>query len=444
MTETDEQVSPVKKPTVEALRGPFFWLTAFYVVYCARPEDWIPMGATPLAKITAIAAFLGLLMSAGKTQRSFKDLPKEAGYLLVLIGLLFVSGLLSPIWKGGAVSHTLDFSKVYVVWVLTFLLVTTVARLRRIIFIQTASVALVAVVSIVKGHSLPRLAGVLGGIYGNPNDLAFAMVLTLPFALMFMLTTKSVVRKLLWIASMLAMAAALVLTASRAGFIDVVIAGTVCLWHFGIKGKRYYLIAAAGLFGLLLLTVAGGTLKERFTALWSEDPDSQLANSALSSVEAREFLMRRAVEGIEHYPVLGVGIRNFQEYSTIWHDVHMTYLQICVEGGIPVFILYLLFFRAGFVNLKKLRKRKDLDEETRLFVGALHSTLIGFAVGALFAPEAYQFFPYFTIAYTSALVAMLREREKAAVPVKSLPGQDQVSAETYARNRTNDELSYVR
>jgi len=26
----------------EPLPGAFFWLCAFYVVYCARPEDWIP------------------------------------------------------------------------------------------------------------------------------------------------------------------------------------------------------------------------------------------------------------------------------------------------------------------------------------------------------------------------------------------------------------------
>jgi hypothetical protein len=38
--------------------------------------------------------------------------------------------------------------------------------------------------------------------------------------------------------------------------------------------------------------------------------------------------------------------------------------------------------------------------------------LIGFVVGALFAPEAYQFFPYFAIAYTSALVATVAERER--------------------------------
>ena len=70
-----------------------------------------------------------------------------------------------------------------------------------------------------------------------------------------------------------------------------------------------------------------------------------------------------------------------------------------------------MFIGCGFKNLRVMRKTKDLDEHTILFVGALHSSLIGFVVGALFAPEAYQFFPYFAIAFTAALRQIVKERE---------------------------------
>src|SRR5580692_11220839 len=182
-----------------SLNGAFFWLSAFYIVYCARPEDWIPgLKYLPLAKITGILALLGLLNSLGRTQRKFKDLPRESKYLLAMIGVLFLSAFLSPIWKGGALNHTIDFAKVYIVWVLTFLLVTDFKRLRRIIYIQAVSVAVISTVSIIMGHSRPRLEGVIGGIYSNPNDLAFAIVLTLPFCLAFLVTNKNVIQKLAW------------------------------------------------------------------------------------------------------------------------------------------------------------------------------------------------------------------------------------------------------
>jgi len=409
---TAEAVAPPRKQA--SLKGAFFWLSAFYVVYCARPEDWIPgLKYLPLAKISGILALLGLLQSLSRTRRKFKDLPREAGYLLALIGILFLSGLLSPVWRGGALNHTIDFSKVAIAWILTFLLVTEMDRLRRIIYIQSASVAVICVVSVIRGHSQPRLDGVIGGIYSNPNDLAFSIVLTLPFCLAFMLTSKNGLGKALWIGGMLVMSLALFMTASRGGFVTLVITGAICLWHFGVRGKRLFLIVGSGLTVAIMLAVAGGPLMARMGGVTGSG-DTLQQEKAYESYLQRKYLAQRAIEGIEQYPVLGIGIRNFQEYSGVWRDVHVTYLQIAVEGGIPSLVLYLLFFGRGFGNLKKLRRRKDLDPHTTLFVGALHSSMVGFIVGALFAPEAYQFFPYFSVAYTAVLVATIREKEADA------------------------------
>jgi hypothetical protein len=393
----------------------FFWLSAFYLVYCARPEDWLPgLSVLPLAKITGIGAFLAFLFGAGRGKRKFRDLPIESYYLLGLIVILTISSVLSPVWKGGSVSRTTDFAKVYVVWVLTFLLMTDLPRFRRIVFIQAGSVPLICFWSVLKGAGHDRLDGVLGGIYSNPNDLAFAIVLSLPFCLMFLLTARSKFRKLLWVAGMLVMAKALFMTASRGGFITLVVAGIVCMWHFGIKGKRLYLIAVMSVVVVVLFATEGGTLKERFASMWTDRSDLEHQGKvAYDSYEQRQFLMEKAVECIERYPILGIGTRNFETYSTVWREVHMTYLQITAEGGIPSLILYLLFFGKGFTNLRRLLKRRDLSPEVKLFSGALHSSLVGFVVGALFSPEAYQFFPFFAVAYTSALNAYVQETDKA-------------------------------
>jgi O-antigen ligase len=271
-------------------------------------------------------------------------------------------------------------------------------------------VAVISAVSIIKGHSRPRLEGVIGGIYSNPNDLAFAVVITLPFCLAFLLTSKSAVARVCWVGGILIMSLTLFMTASRGGFVMLVISGAVCLWHFGVRGRRVSLIVGAGFTVVLLLVFAGRPLMKRMGAI-SGEVDTQEEARAYGSYEQRTYLMKRALHGIAEYPILGMGIKNFQIYSEVWRDVHMTYLQIAVEGGIPSLILYLLFFGRGFSNLRKLLRRRDLGEHTTLLVGALHSSLIGFVVGALFGPEAYQFFPYFAIAYTSALVATVNEQE---------------------------------
>jgi hypothetical protein len=392
-------------------KNAFFWLSAFFVVYCARPEDWIPgLKYIPLGKVTAILAMWGLFNSLGKTKRTFKDLPKEANLLLAMIILFYIGGFLSPVWKGGAVNRTIDFSKIYVVWVLIFLLITTFDRLRRVIFIQVFSVVVVCAAAIVKGHSTPRLDGVLGGIYANPNDLAFAIVLSLPFALAFMVSAKNMFVKAFWVVGMLIMALAIFMTASRAGFIDLVISGSVTLYYFAIKGKRLYLILATALVGVVVMGAVGGKLYDRFAALSGNSATDQ---SAYGSYEQRKYLMVRAVDAIENYPVFGVGLRNFATYSLVWRDVHMTYLEVASEGGIFILVLFLMFFWRGFRNLRVLHKMKNLDTDTVLFVGALQSSLVGFVVGACFAPEAYQFFPYFAVAFTATLLQTVKEQQQA-------------------------------
>jgi len=409
----------------EPLAGAFFWLSAFYVAYCARPEDWIPgLANVPLAKISGIFALVALLMSAGRSRRRLRDLPREAIYFLAIICLLFVSAVFSTIWKGGAFFGTLDFSKALVAWVLIYLVITSFARLRRIIFIQSVSVAIITLVSVLKGRSFPRLEGVIGGIYSNPNDLAFAIVLSLPFCFAFLLSTRSIPRKLAWGAAMLVMCGALFMTASRGGFIDLAVTGAVCLWIFGVKGKRIHLIFAAAVVVLLIGVAGGGKLKERFYAISANNVNNDLDESAWGSYEQRRLLMTESLTGIVHYPI-GMGVGNFTVYSGMWREVHVAYLQIAVEGGIASLVLYLLFFARGFSNLKKLRRVPIHDPEIDLFSGALYATLVGFIVGAFFAPEAYQYFPYFAVAYTSVLLAIAKEREQAEGSAAALPSQPQ-------------------
>jgi hypothetical protein len=136
--------------------------------------------------------------------------------------------------------------------------------------------------------------------------------------------------------------------------------------------------------------------------------------SAHGSYEQRRQLMVDSLKAVGRYP-LGLGMGNFVSYNGTWREVHVSYLQIAAEGGIISFVLYVLFFARGFGNLKRLRRMPDTDSEIDLFSGALYATLIGFVVGAFFAPEAYQYFPYFAEAYTAVLLAIVKEKQQSPV-----------------------------
>jgi len=408
------------RPKIEPAGGAFFWLCAFWFVYCARPEDWIPgLHYIPLAKITGAMTVFGLLTSGRKGKRSLRDLPLE-GRVLVALDLFLVStALISPVWRTGAFLRALDFAKGGVAWVLTFLVVTNLDRLIRLCMIQAASVSMVAIVSVLKGGRTPRLEGVLNGMYFNANDLAFALVLSLPFCVALLIQTKSLPAKIWWVVGMLFMGVALMLTASRAGFICLLFAGAVMLWHFAVKGKRPMLIVITLLVGSVLFLSVGRKLVARLYATTGDVGNEQ---SAYGSYLQRKQGMYEAMGTIARYPLYGIGVSNFISYGGQWREVHNAYLQMGAEGGVPALVLYLIFLARGFSNLRRIRKKQKtqtLHPEIVLFAGALHATLIGFVVGAMFGPEAYQLFAYIAVAKTSVIWALVEEGGGDAVSVPS-------------------------
>ena len=81
-----------------------------------------------------------------------------------------------------------------------------------------------------------------------------------------------------------------------------------------------------------------------------------------------------------------------------------------------------------------------------LFVGALQSSLVGFVVGACFAPEAYQFFPYFAVAFTATLLQTDQRTTTRTTPgtAPPPPKKPRHFLEVYADHGTTGAVSPVR
>lgn len=381
------------------LVGVYGALLVFIFIYCARPEDWISgLSSVPLAKIAGIFAVVAFVFSLRHVHQRF---PQEIFYLGLLIGQMFLAAALSPVWKGGAFEITLDFAKVLILVVVLIVAVNTKDRLRLLLLIQAGSVAAIALVAVWKGRLLAgRLEGVLNGVYTNPNEMALAIVISLPLCLALLFLTKSVIWKAAWALAILVMTYAVFLTGSRGGFISLCVAGAVCLWEFGIRGRRRYLISLTILLGMFLWYSSSGMLGARLKGTF--DPQENIA-SAYGSSQQRQELFWRSIELTKEHPLFGVGPGNFQVISGSWHVTHNTFTEVSSEGGVPAFILFLLILGSGFKNLRAIKRLGAGQGESRLLGRALRASLTAFVVGAVFTSAAYQFFPYFLVAYTSAL-----------------------------------------
>ncbi|PYU24758.1 MAG: hypothetical protein DMG30_07640 [Acidobacteria bacterium] len=375
------------------LVGAYVSLLLFMVVYCARPEDWIPgLSIVPLAKITAILALLALVFYVRYIRQR---LPQEVLYLVFLTGQLFLASMMSPVWRAGALQQTLEFAKVLPLVIVIAMAVNTAGRLRRLIFVQAASVAVIAVVAVWKGHLIMgRLAGTLGGSYSDPNDLALAIIISLPLCFALLLLSRSRIRKAAWALVMLVMLYAVFLTASRGGLITLIATAAIFLWEFAIRGGRRHLLVLAVLVGFILWQFSSGTLAERFKGALS---------GTESSAEGRQQLFWRSVEVTKEHPLFGVGPDNFEEISGSWHGTHNSFTEMSSEGGLPAFALYVLILWSGFKNLSVIKRLVRGPTESNLLARALHASMAGYVVGSLFLSVAYQFFPYFLVAYTTVL-----------------------------------------
>src|SRR5262249_19044038 len=120
------------------------------------------------------------------------------------------------------------------------------------------------------------------------------------------------------------------------------------------------------------------------------------------------------------HPIFGVGPGNFPAVTNSWRVAHNTYTELSAEAGIPALLLFLYFLFLAFRNLGKVRKTQGFVEnkEIQLFTSAMWASLAAYLVGAMFSSTEYQMFPYFMVAYTTALYR-IASASGERTPVKS-------------------------
>lgn len=384
-------------------------LVAFAWLYYYRPEDFIPgLVYVPMAKITAIFAILALLagmMSGGK----FKT-PRAIQYLWLLLLQMSVC-VPFAIWRGGAFDTVSDkFAKAVVVAMLITVAVVTLRELRKLLWIQVSAVALVVFFSLLARHTRDgRLYGIQKSILENPNDLAVNIAISFPLALAFMLNAKGL-KKLIWFGALIFMAVAIVLTYSRSGLLAFVLSLAVCVWEYGIKGKRHYLVASVAVTLLIGLGLAltSSHYRARVESIVMGDIEG---SGDKGSLEARKALLKKSLYIAATHPLFGVGPGCFPLVDAGWLVAHNSYSELAAEDGFLALILFLLVMREALKNLSAIRRSRSYQEdpELRLFCQALRAGLWAYMVGACFGSLEYQLFPYMLVGYTCVMAGLVSQ-----------------------------------
>lgn len=402
--------STVRTRTIDTLqRRPFIFgtLVVFFGLYYYRPEDFIhPLYHVPMAKIVGILAFGALIlgiMGGGKV-----PIPKAVKILWLL---LLQMSLCIPfaLWPGGAFHIVFDkFSKGVIVAMLISMTIVTAAELRKLVWIQLSAVGFVTFLSIALWHyENGRLSGVQESILGNPNDLAINIAITFPLCLAFMLQARGLI-KAIWGVTLAVMALGVVLTSSRSGLLALMLTIAICVWGYGIKGKRRSLVVFTILASVLGLGIAlsSAHYRARVESILLGNIEG---SGDRGSREARIELLKKSVYVAVTHPLFGVGPGCFPLVDAGWVVVHNAYTELAAEAGIPALALFLAAIWASLKNLDLVRKSQQYrdDPELRLITQALWAGIAAYLVGSMFASTEYNMYPYFIIGYTSALVRIV-------------------------------------
>ena len=406
-------------------------LILFTVLLYARPNDLLPIGTFPIVKIMTIGTlavfFVERLVSGGP----LSVMPKPFKYLLALAALVVLS---IPVGLDPSASFD-AFTDVFLKTVLVFLLminvVTSFRRLRLMMEVTVLSGTFVALISLsdfLQGKNLVggyRATGGVGGIFGNPNDLALALNVLLPLAIGLALSRPSPFTKLVYGGCAALLAVTSVVTYSRAGFITMVVAGGFLLvkvarrspvaWVFGALAAAAIVVSSPGRV-FTLFQGSGGDL------------------SAADSATARWNLVTRSIEVAGANPIrwtFGVGIGNFGIVSIRDQVNHNAYLEVFNEVGLPAMICYTLFLfsvlRITGVIGARYRKARG-HRQVWLTATTIQTSLVAYAVGSSFASVAFFWYLYYPAAFAVCLQQILAHTERR-------PGQREVTPRVWYLRR---------
>lgn len=327
----------------------FFGLFLFTAILYFRPYEMFPALAAfkTMAYWSAIFTLVVFVPSQLAISGNLTARPPEVNLIL----LLCLAALLSmPLAASSAVSWE-TFSGTFVKVVIMFIVMVNVVRTERrwkmMIWLAVAVSVLMsgsAFMSYLRGDLTIegyRAAGNIGGIFGNPNDMAVHLVTMLPLTIALFFVARNALVKIVCAVSAFVMLAGTLVTFSRGGFLGLAAAFLFAAWKLG-KRNRFAVVFGSIISLALFAALAPGGYGARMFSIFDHSLD------AVGSATARQQLLLQSIKYTITNPVFGVGMGNFPLVSDAALVSHNSYTQISAELGVAAFICYVLFIFIPF------------------------------------------------------------------------------------------------
>jgi len=381
----------------------------FILVNVGRLPELFPyLYDLKVGKISIALAITGVILSRYKTINKINNSPLSG--LLLIFTLLVGITITFSIWK----SHSLEFfqSSFLPVIIIFYLIIGTTKTIKEIqIYIYSLIVA--AAILSYQTITLDWVGRLSVGTSYDPNDLALILVTILPLVIAAFITTKKIT-KIIMLTIIAVMVIAILLTASRGGFIGLL---SVCIYlistkFINYKGKsKKWLnknLLIIPIIGIILWTLVPEQNQEQILSITNVESDYNLNDPA-----GRISIWGRGLEIFFENPY-GVGIDTFHiaegTISGRYQAPHNSLLQVAVEIGLAGLFIYLFIYKKSYKLLRQMINEKQIDNNINksrnlyeIYSYALLGSLIGFFITSFFLSQAYAGVFYILLAIISSL-----------------------------------------
>jgi len=380
------------------------------------------------------------LAAAGVSGRLMRVLQFKSGKAIIGFYACMIIAVPFSVWPGGSFETLVETARQLLVAVGVMSLTSTIAQTIKVMNALGYAAMTIALITFRYGSvEYDGRLTLYQGTLSDPNDLALALLMGLPFLYMKARNSRSTVVKVILYASMLVVLGAVARTGSRGGLLTLAGMSVVVFFRSPVRGK----VIMAALAVMLLVTapvLVPGHLMNRYRTLVTTEGGPA---NAVGSAEGRWALFLQSVVFTFQHPLLGVGpgmfavAENTASLESVghrgsWHETHNAYTQISSECGIPALLFYVFAvvyaLRAPRRILKAIPATATGDEAVlRNAALALELSFAAFLTGSTFLSVAYTGNPYLLISVgaclgsaTAPLLAERQHRQHRATGLKPL------------------------
>lgn len=371
----------------------FTGLLIYLCLIIIRPQDFIEI--VQGARLVFICMSICLIIWVASPRNKELIKTDHDKYMAMLVVMMFVSSF-ATLWPSYILYELIESIKFAMIYVF---IVTTVDTYRKIRIMTTTIIVCLAgveIISILQYHGI-NLTGVPMlwqtdkqawliqgvGIFNNPNDIAYSVMIIIPFALRLLLGKGSAINRVIGLVLGIMTGYCIAITHSRGGYLAsfVCIAAWLYLWSERWMVKRITL--AMGIMGALicLSILAGGYRQDK---------------SAMGRVDS----WGEGMSMLKSNPVIGVGKGQFLEHHNV--DSHNSFVRAGAEMGILG--LY-AFCGLLFVSIKSMMPDRGFsDAYLNIIKSDYLAYLLAFIVGSLISTRTYDALFYTIVALSGSLI----------------------------------------